>query len=380
MRKLISVVWTVALLLQAGVAVALEPPKITARSAVLLDRATGRILFSKNAHEQLPVASTTKIMTAVLALESGKMHQAVKVSEYAASVGGSGVDLEPGEEKTLEELVYGLILRSGNDAATAIAEHLSGSVEKFAEKMTKRARELGATRTNFVNPHGLHHDEHYSTAYDMAIITAHAYSLPKFREICFTREIKISWPGRPYDRLLRNQNRLLVMYKGADGVKTGWTTPAGRCFVGSVTRDGWQLLSVVLKAPQMWEDTILMFDFGYTHYRWHTVMTAGQPVLTVEVKNGVADRVTLVAGREVGLPLKENEAEVLRFVFSAEEALAAPLKAGRPAGTVDIYFGEQLVESAPLLVGEAVERLGPGRLIRGFFGRFRRAGQEAAVN
>ncbi len=378
MRRPAAMLLALALVLWCGAALALEPPKITARSAVLLDRATGRILFGKNAHEQLPMASTTKVMTAVLALESGKLHQTVKVSEYAASVGGSGVDLEPGEEKTLEELVYALILRSGNDAATAIAEHLAGSVEKFAEKMTRRARELGATRTNFKNPHGLHHEDHYTTAYDLAVITAHACSLPKFREICATPEIKISWPGRPYHRLLRNQNRLLTMYKGADGVKTGWTTPAGRCFVGSVTREGWQLVSVVLNAPQMWEDTIELFDFGYTHYRWHTVLAAGQPVLTAEVSNGKASRVPLVAGRDVGLPLKENEAEVLRFEFAVNEPLPAPLEKGREAGKVHIYFGEQLVESAPLLIGEAVESRGVGRLILDFFRRLRRA--ETALN
>jgi serine-type D-Ala-D-Ala carboxypeptidase (penicillin-binding protein 5/6) len=356
MRKFAAALLTLLLLFHAAVGFAMEPPKITARAAILLDRATGRILFSKNAYEQLPMASTTKVMTSILALESGRLGDVVKVSENAANVAGSAVDLEAGEEKTLEELVYGLMLRSGNDAAVAIAEYLAGSVEKFALKMTERARRLGAVQSNFINPHGLHHEDHYTTAYDMALITAHAMSIPKFREICLTEEIKISWPGRPYDRLLRNQNRLLELYDGADGVKTGWTTPAGRCFIGSATRDGWQLVSVVLNAPQMWEDTTEMLDFGYSYYSWHTVLAAGQPIKTVAVRRGTADKVTLVAGREIALPLKEDEAEYLRFHFELEEPLNAPLSMNREVGSVEIYFGDQLVDSVPLLTGEAVAR------------------------
>ncbi len=373
MRRFTVLFIILVLVLQAAGVLAMEPPKITARSAILLDRSTGRILYSKNAYEQLPMASTTKIMTAILALESGRLDDVVKVSEYAASVGGSSVDLDVGEEKTLEELVYGLILRSGNDAATAIAEHLAGSVEKFSKKMTDRARRLGAVQTNFMNPHGLHHEEHYSTAYDMALITAHAMSIPLFYKISTTEEIKISWPGRPYDRLLRNQNRLPEMYEGGDGVKTGWTTPAGRCFVGSATRDGWQLVSVVLNAPQMWEDTIEMLDFGYNFYRWHTVLAAGQAVKTTAVKGGTKDRVTLVAAKIVGLPLKEDEGDYLRFNFEVAEALSAPLHEGEEVGTLDIYFGEQLVDSVPLLAGETVEKRGFLHFIRQLFGRFRAA-------
>ena len=209
----------------AGSSWAAEPPQVTARAAVVLDQATGRILFSKNAYEQLPMASTTKIMTAVLAIESGRLSETVTVSEQAALVEGSSVELEAGEEKTLEELLYGLILRSGNDAAVAIAEFLAGSVEEFAERMTERAHQLGAVHTKFMNPHGLDHEEHYTTAYDLALIAAHAMTLPKFREVAATAEKKISWPGRPYDRILRNQNKLLTMYEGAEGIKTGWTTP-----------------------------------------------------------------------------------------------------------------------------------------------------------
>lgn len=367
MRKLTVFLAAVLLLLQVSYVQAIEPPVVTARAAILLDQATGRILFSKNAHEQLPMASTTKIMTAIIVLESAKIDDVVTVSEYAAHVEGSAVDLEAGEEKTMEELVYGLILRSGNDAATAIAEHMSGSVEKFAERMTNRARELGATQTRFMNPHGLHHEEHYTTAYDLALISAHAMSIPKFHEISTTREKKISWTGREYDRLLRNQNKLLTLYPGADGIKTGWTTPSGRCFVGSATRDDWQLVSVVLNAPQMWEDTTRLLDFGYEYYRWQKVVEKDQPLKTAAVKKGVYDRITLVACESVGMPLKENEQELLKYSFVMQEPLAAPLKAGQRVGTLHIYFGQTVVKEVPLLAGETVEKRGLGLIFRRFF-------------
>lgn len=376
MRRLLAFILAVLLILVtlslpvvANTAVT-EPPRVTARSAVLIDQATGRILFSKNAHEVLPMASTTKIMTAILALESGRLGDVVIVSEYASLVEGSGVDLDAGEEKTLEELVYGLILRSGNDAATAIAEHLGGSVEKFAVMMTRRAKELGASQTKFMNPHGLHHEEHYTTAYDLALIAAHAMSIPKFQEVSTTSEIKISWTGKPYDRILRNQNKLLTLYDGADGIKTGWTTPAGRCFVGSAARDDWRLISVVLNAPEMWEDTTRLMDFGYSFYMWKNVVEKNQPLKTASITKGMSDKVTLVAANGVGMPLKENEAELLRYHFEVKEPLSAPIRVGQEVGALHIYFGTQRVADVPLLAAEEVEKRGLGRILRIFFGRW----------
>lgn len=367
MRKNFTVFFFVCLLLQAGLVLAVDSPHITARSAILMDQFTSRILFSKNAHEQLPMASTTKIMTAILAIESGRMEESVTVSEYASLVEGSAVDLEAGEEKTVEELVYALMLRSGNDAATAIAEHLGVSVEKFAEKMTRRARELGAAQTSFLNPHGLHQEEHYSTAYDLALIATHAMSLSQFREIIAQREKRISWTGRPYERVLRNQNKLLQMYETANGIKTGWTSLAGRCFVGAAAREGWQLVTVVLNAPQMWEDTIKLLDFGYAYYRWETVVEQGRQLKTVAVRGGREDRVVLQSGEGLGLPLKENEAKLLRFHFNVPEVLRAPLQTGETVGSLQIYFGSQQVGEVPLVVASEVKRKGLGTLMWGLF-------------
>lgn len=370
MRKTLAFILAVLLILPAQAAHSLGPPRLTARSALLLDQATGRVLYSKNAHEKLPMASTTKIMTAILALESGRLAEVVRVSERAVNIGGSSIYLEVDEKKTLEELVWGLLLRSGNDAAVAIAEHLSGSTEKFAGEMTRRAAQLGARETKFSNPHGLHQEEHYTTAYDLALLAAHAMSLPQFREMAATREKKISWHDRPGGRLLRNQNKLLVMYEGAEGIKTGWTTPAGRCFAGATVRNGWRLVGVVLNAPQMWEDTVKLFDFGYGYYNWETVIQAGQPLKSTAVVRGVRERVTLVAGSEAGMPLKADESAYLRFRFNVPEPLRAPLRAGGKVGELQIYFGNTMVRSVPLLAGEDVARKGLVNFLRGFLQNF----------
>lgn len=356
-KKIISFLILI-LLLQTGTVWAMDPPVVTARAAIVLDQATGRILFSKNAHEKLPMASTTKIMTAIMAIESGKLTDLVKVSENAALVEGSSIDLEAGETKTVEELLYGLILRSGNDAAVALAEHLAGSVEDFARQMTERAHQLGAMHTKFMNPHGLDHEEHYTTAYDLALIAAHAMTLPKFKEIAATLEHKISWTGRPYDRILRNQNKLLTMYEGAEGIKTGWTTPAGRCFVGAASRNGWRLISVVLNAPQMWEDTIALLDFGFGRYQWKTVIEADTPLKTIAVKKGTRDKVAVVVKNDICLPLKDNEEELLRFEFKVPAEVNAPVKEGQELGLLYIYFGKQLVHKAPLAAAAEVEGTG----------------------
>ncbi|NLC50812.1 MAG: D-alanyl-D-alanine carboxypeptidase, partial [Firmicutes bacterium] len=261
--------------------------ELTAEAAVLMDRDSRRVLYAQNPHQKRPMASTTKIMTAVTALEAGDLDDVVIVSERAAAIGGSSIWLSAGEEKTLEELLYGLMLRSGNDAAVAIAEHIAGSIEAFAVMMTKKAREIGALNSSFKNPHGLHDEKHYITAYDLSLIASYALRNPKFREIIATRDIAISWPGAEWDRLLHNQNRLLDLYPGGDGVKTGWTTPAGRCFVGSATRDGWQLVATVLNAPDMYNDAIMLLDYGFNNFTNKRLIAQGQFLRRVEVEKGV---------------------------------------------------------------------------------------------
>lgn len=327
---------------------------VSAASALLLDSGSGRVLYAKNEGVRRPMASTTKIMTAIVALEEGNLEDIATVSPRAAVVEGSSIWLEAGEKKTLEELVYGLMLCSGNDAAVAIAEHISGSVEKFAQLMTSRCQELGAYNTRFRNPHGLDEEGHYTTAYDLAIITRHAMTIPKFKEIICTEEKSISWPGHEWDRLLRNQNRLLEVYPGGDGVKTGWTTPAGRCFVGSATRDNSQLIAVVLNAPNMWEDAMFLLDYGFNNYEFVRLFEKNAYLKKVPAAGGDIDMIKVMTGNAYVLPLKDEEKERVSFLFEMKIPVRAPVARGTLLGNLNIYVDNELVGNLPLVAAEEV--------------------------
>ncbi|MEW5784876.1 MAG: D-alanyl-D-alanine carboxypeptidase family protein [Bacillota bacterium] len=328
---------------------------ISALAAVLMDQKSGRVLWERNPHRSLPIASITKIMTAILALELGHMEDVIVVSKEAADTEGSSIWLEEGEKKTLEELLYGLILISGNDAAVAIAEHLAGSVEEFAMLMNEKAREIGAVNSHFTNPHGLPDDEHFSTAYDMALIACYALNNERFREIAATEEHTISWPDHPWDRIMSNQNRLLEKYPGGDGVKTGWTQKAGRCFVGSATRNDWQLVVVVLNAPQMWEDATALLDYGFNSYRQEKLLYRGQVVSTAEVTKG-EERVNVVVAESFCYPLRPGEKAVILYRINLVEELSAPLPAGYSLGEMEMFLDDAVIGRVELQAGQAVKR------------------------
>jgi D-alanyl-D-alanine carboxypeptidase (penicillin-binding protein 5/6) len=346
-------------------------PEISAEAAVLLDWNSGRILYARNPHLPKHMASTTKIMTAIIALERGNMDEEVITSPRAANTGGSSIWLEEGEVKTLQELLFGLMLRSGNDAAVAIAEHIAGDLESFAELMTKRARELGAKNSSFRNPHGLHDPKHYTTAYDLALISSHAMGLKEFRNIISTPSVTISWPGHPWSRYLYNQNKLFDLYEGAEGIKTGWTTPAGRCFVGAAERGGRRLISVVLNAPQMWEDTISLLDYGYNCFSNVNLVKEGQYLKSVAVAGGATQKVEAVAGGKYFYPLQPLEEDKITYRFVLNEPLKAPLKKGERIGELEVYFEQELTGVVDLLAGSEVPKISLWRQLISFLGKGR---------
>ncbi|MDQ0340716.1 D-alanyl-D-alanine carboxypeptidase (penicillin-binding protein 5/6) [Caldalkalibacillus uzonensis] len=257
----------------------LDHHPFTAEGIVLMDAKTGQVLYSKNAEQPFYPASITKIMTAILALESGRLDEMVVTSELARHAIGNRIYLAEGEEKPLIDLVYGIMLNSGNDAAIAIAEHLGGSVEGFAEMMNAKAKEIGALETHFVNPHGLHDDDHYTTAMDMAKIAQYALQNPLFREIVTTKTMP--WFGEEWHSNLVNTNRLLWDYEGTTGIKTGYTSAAGQTFVASAERDGTELIVVLLKATHrqnLWQEAAALLDYGFEHYQTVKVWNEGDYV------------------------------------------------------------------------------------------------------
>ncbi|MBR2975077.1 MAG: D-alanyl-D-alanine carboxypeptidase [Clostridia bacterium] len=236
------------------------------KAAILVEASSGRVLYEKNSRQKLPMASTTKIATALTVLEHANLSDMVVVDKRAVGVEGSSVYLREGEKLTVEELLYALMLRSGNDSAIALAIHVGGSVERFVDLMNATARNAGALDTCFVNPHGLHDEGHYTTAFDLALITKCAMSNDEFCKIVSSKSKVISNEGMDYKRNLANKNKLLLSYEYANGVKTGYTKKAGRCFVGSAYKDGMQLIAVVLNCGPMFENAQSMLEFGFSQY------------------------------------------------------------------------------------------------------------------
>jgi serine-type D-Ala-D-Ala carboxypeptidase (penicillin-binding protein 5/6) len=250
---------------------------VSASSAVLMDQESGRVLYEKGAHEKKRIASITKIMTAILAIESGKLENMVQVSPKATRAEGSSVYLKPNEKIKLEDLIYGLMLRSGNDTAEAIAEYVGGSLDGFVYLMNQKAKEIGMANTNFANPHGLDNFEnHYSTAYDMALLTRYAMQNETYRVISGTKVHRAPNPEEKWDRVWRNKNRLLNKYKYTTGGKTGYTKRAKRTLVSTATKGDMDLISVTLNAPDDWNDHISMFEYGFQKYDLVEVISKGK--------------------------------------------------------------------------------------------------------
>lgn len=355
-RFKILLVSLILLLYTSNVGVKADIPILSSKSAVLMDAASGRILLENNPHQKLPMASTTKIMTAIVALEYGNLDDIVTIPPEASGIEGSSIWLSIGEEQRLEDLLYGLMLRSGNDAAMAIALHISGSVEDFSSLMNKTAKRIGANNSNFTNPHGLHDENHYTTAYDLALITSYGLRNPNFRNIVATKQRTIPWPGNEWDRAMRNKNKLLWQYEGANGVKTGFTKAAGRCLVSSAVRDNLQLVAVVLNCGPMFEESIEMLDYGFSNYRANLLFDKSQLVANIDVKGGKEKQVSVIAVEDFYLALKEGEYSKIRIVNELPDTVKAPIIKGQQAGVGQVFYENQLVKEIPLLYKDTVEK------------------------
>lgn len=330
-------------------------PYLNAAAALVMEAGSGRVLYSKNATVKRSIASTTKIMTAIVALENGGLEDAVTVSRKAAGVGGSVIGLREGQQFTLNELLHGMLICSGNDAAVAIAEHIGGDVQNFAAMMNRKARELGAEDSVFVTPHGLDTPGQFSTAYDLAVITRYALKNPVFAGIVSTSSTYI--PGQQ----LYNTNELLGVYPGADGVKTGYTGKAGRCLVTSAARDGVRLISVVLGSPTRYrraEASRALLDYGFNNYTLYRLVNEGSRVWSLPVRKGVGGFVTVKAQNTVEIPLRQDEFEQLETHIFLPQSLEAPVYAGTEEGYIEYRVNGEVVGLTALTAWENVRRKG----------------------
>jgi serine-type D-Ala-D-Ala carboxypeptidase (penicillin-binding protein 5/6) len=326
-----------------------DPPQITvsAQAAVLMDQKSGRVLFGKDVHKKLRIASITKVMTAILAIESGKLDEKVTVSNNAYGTEGSSIYLKKGEKITLRNLVYGLLLRSGNDSAVAIAEKVGGSEDGFVYLMNKKARELGMLDTHFANPHGLDdHENHYSSAYDMALLTRYAMKNPEFQKIFGAKYHTAPNPGEKWDRRWKNKNKLLFRYQYSTGGKTGFTKRAGRTLISTASKGNMDLVVVTLNDGDDWKDHQNLFNWGFENYHMVRIVKKGK--VTGIKKSFYKGR--LYTHRDLTLPLTNSEKESLK----TEVTLYKPLKGERwknpplTAGHLDVFINDNLEETIPL--------------------------------
>ena len=353
MRRIIVLAAALLLWLEPWTAAASEPFAVAAKGAVLIDADSGRVLFGQNEDEMLPMASTTKVMTALIALENARLDEKVTAGKNAAGVPGTSLYLSEGETLTMEQMLYGLMLRSGNDAAVAIAEHVAGSVEAFAGMMNARAAQLAAD-AHFINPHGLDAEGHRISALGLALVMREAMKNPAFRTITGTKRKVIPWVGNAYSRVLDNKNRLLKTYSGITGGKTGYTGKAGRCLVFSAERDGLSLVGAVLNCPTWFDTATVLLDYGFENFRVESALDAGQKVAELPVRGGMAGSVSIVAADMLRAAVPVGSAPEVSMRLP--RALTAPVQAGESVGTAQIRSGGSVVARCELVAAAAVER------------------------
>jgi len=348
----------ILILLKTGSVLAVSRPNPTASAAILMDFTTGKVIFSKDSFKRRAPASTTKILTALVALERSETNRAITTSKNASKTDGSSIWLAPGEEHTLEELLYGVLLSSGNDASVAIAESLAGSEAKFTAWMNEKAQVIGAKDSFFKNCNGLPEPGHYSTAYDLALIARYALHKPAFAEMVKTKTKTIEWPGREYDRLMVNHNKLLWRYQYADGVKTGYTRQAGKCLVASATKNGQRLIAVVLNSKEIYDDSKQLFEYGFNNYQLLTVVEPEQKVGSISVEEGVNNQVPVFPEHSVTIVIPREQVDQVRVNLEIPQSIPAPVERLQQVGELEVKIGAKLVEKVPVVTAASVPKEG----------------------
>lgn len=321
----------------------------SATSSILMDMDSGRIIYENNSHEVRSVASISKIMTAILAIESKKLDKTVKVSDVVLEAYGSGIYIKPGEKLTLQDLVYGLMLRSGNDAALMIAEYVSGSVPKFVEKMNQKAQEIGMKQTTFHNPSGLDEEDevgNFSTAYDMAILTSYAMKNKTYQKIVGTKKYTLKTNKNTY--VWYNKNKLLTNYENTTGGKTGFTKKARRTLVSTASKDQLNFVVVTLNDGNDFQDHENLHEYGFTYYKKYRLLKKG----TVKIEDEkYYKNETLYIKNDIDYPLREDEKQSIRLSFQLNKK--KQLKDGGKVGEVHVKVGDETVLKEPIYVKKA---------------------------
>ncbi|MHB8780898.1 MAG: D-alanyl-D-alanine carboxypeptidase family protein [Candidatus Geothermincolia bacterium] len=363
--------------LEAPAATPVRVPVLGSSAGILIDQATGQVLFEKNADARLANASTTKVMTAIVVMERCHLTEGVLASERACAVGESEIWLEPGETLQVEQLLYALMIQSANDAAMALAEHVGGTVEGFADIMNETAARLGCTNTHFVNPHGLDDPDHYTSARDLAIMGRHAMQNPLFRKIVTTSEYAVPWPGHEWARVAQSHNRFTKLYQYATGIKTGMTDDAGYCLVGSAAKEGRELVSVVLNAPRsadgtpgIYYESIALMEHGFNDFV-QPRLTGLQAPLRLEVGDFPQASVAVSDPAQPQVLVRRDRlAGIESAQLEVNTWLPYPVEKGREVGMVVLEGANGTPITLPLTVLGEVGKPGFFGRVRGYFGSF----------
>lgn len=354
---LINVFFIIIIILLANIF--LNLPKVYAMqsgsSQIVIEAESGRVLSSYNKDLRLEMASTTKIATAIVAIENSSVDEVVEITDEMTGIEGSSIYLRVGEKWTLRDLLYGLMLQSGNDAATAIAIACGGSVEGFVSKMNAFAEKLGLKNTHFDNPHGLHSDDHYTSAHDLATITAYALRNPLFAKIVSSKSYLVKSEDYPDGRYIYNKNKLLSSFEGANGVKTGYTTDSGRCFVGAAERNGMQLVSVVINCPDMWERTKALLSDAFSRYDYVMIGDSSKDLDAFMLGD---EKVSLRLESDIYYPFKDGESEDFRYIFRPLKSYPSTLGEGDQVGTLDVYDDNRLIFSRKVITINEIKHKG----------------------
>ena len=329
------------------------------KASVVIESSTNRVLDEFNCNERLAMASTTKIMTALVTLENcDDLQTKVNVDDRAVGIEGTSIYLRKGEVLTVEELLYGLILPSGNDASMALAYFIGkGNLEDFVKLMNEKAENLGLKNTHFANPHGLDASDHYTSAYDLAVITSCALKIDAFREIVSTKNKQITGNEEVAHRFLRNKQRLLRTLDGCNGVKTGFTDNAGRCLVTSCKRGDMEVVSVVLNCPDMFNESAKLIEKAYSNYKMVNILEPYSFISNIPVTEGDKESVKVYSMKGFKYPLKEDELTKINIERELPEILDAPIEKEQIVGEIKIFYDKDLIFSEKIYTMESVRSL-----------------------
>ena len=328
---------------------------IKAASALIMDETTGKVLWEREAHTKRYPASTTKIVTAMTALERAKLDQMIQAPKGVDQIGEASIGLKPSEPISIRDLTYAALVKSANDASYALALHIAGSVKNFAELMNEKAKQLGCKNTSFKNPHGLNEPGHLTTAYDLALIAREAMKNPQFREMVKTSRYKLTRNDPASLSWITSKNRSLEVDPTADGIKTGWTIPAGQCFVGSATRDGKRIITVILKSTDWIKDNAQMLDWAFEHHEWQCVAKEGEPLTQVQISNGMERKIKVGPLSDLYCVNTKGAAFTKQIRCEPFSSIKAPIRKGMTLGIAHLTDATGHVQKVPLVALDHVE-------------------------